>query len=164
MLILLIAFMPFAANAEWVAGAGFYNLSDDEGGVDISLNAVTGSIGYRIENDNSNFSFMPELRAGIGIGDDTVFGVDVELDRVLVFSLRGQFDFENGAYFFAAPAYANIEVKASAAGFSVSEDDSQAGIGAGVGFRFNERNFAEVSYETYDGTDVIGIAWKISLR
>jgi hypothetical protein len=143
--LLLLMLLPLSANAEWPVGGGYYNVSDDEGGVDISVGAITGSVAYRFETE-SDFSVIPELRLGFGVGDDTVLGVDVEIDRIVAFSVRGQFDFPSGAYVFAAPAYADIEVEASSGGASASESDSEFGFGGGVGFRFTDSAMAEVSY------------------
>ena len=159
--VVLLSAMPFAANAEWVGGVGYLNLSDSEGGVDISLNAIAASIGYRFESEG-DFSFMPELRFGTGVGDDDLFGVSVEIDSILALSVRGQYDYDSGVYLFGAPAYANLDLKASAGGVSASEDDWEFGIGGGIGYMFSDRASGEFLYETYDGTDVIGVAVKVS--
>ena len=159
--VLLLSAMPFAANAGWVGGVGYVNLSDSEGGIDISLNAIAASIGYRFESE-TNFSFMPELRYGFGVGDDDILGVKVEIESILALSVRGQYDFESGVYLFGAPAYANLDVKASSGGLSASDDDWEFGVGGGIGYMFSEQASGELSYETYDGTDVIGVAVKVS--
>ena len=154
----VLALIPCMANAEWVVGGGFYNLSDEDGGIDVSLNAIVASVGFRFES-GVNFAVMPELRIGTGVGDDTVVGVDVEIDSLLALSVRGQYEFDSGVYLFGAPAYANLDLKASAGGFSASDDEWEFGIGGGVGYRSNNVS-GELSYETYDDTDVIGIAVK----
>ncbi len=159
-LVLLALFaVSVPASAQWVAGGGYINLSDEDDGIDVDLGAVYGSIGYLIEGEG-NFSFLPEIRLGIGISDDTVFGVDVELDSFFALSLRGQYDFDSGLYLFANPSYARAEFTASSGGFSASEDDWEFGIGAGAGYRFQDNFWGEVGYETYDGTDVLAIGFK----
>jgi len=162
-LVVLLSGMSFAANAEWVGGVGYFNVSDSEGGIDISLNAVGASIGYRFEGEG-DFSFMPELRVGTGVGDDEVFGVTFEIESLIALSIRGQYDFASGAYLFGAPAYANLKLKGSAGGESASEDDWEFGIGGGFGYMFSDRASGELSYETYDGTDVIGVALKFTFK
>ena len=159
--ILLMALIPISVNAEWLGGFGIYNISDEEGSLDISLSALTGSIGYRFKSEN-NFWFMPELRVGIGVGDDTLLGADVELDRVLVLAVRGQYDFDSGMYLFGAPSYANLKVKASSGGFSASDDSWEFGVGGGAGYNFSDTIMGEISYETYDGADVFGLALKFA--
>jgi len=157
--IVLLSLLPFAANAEWVGGVGYVNLSDDDGGIDVSLDAIAASIGYRFASEN-DFFLMPEFRIGIGVGDDTVLGVNVEVESLLAFSVRGQYDFASGAYVYAAPSYANLDLKATSGSVSASEDDWEFGFGAGFGYRFTDTVSGELSYETYDGTDVIGVAAK----
>ena len=147
------------ASAQWVVGGGYVNLSDEEGDIDVSLGAVYGSAGYLIEGEG-NFSFLPEVRVGFGIADDTVLGVDVEIDNFLALSVRGQYTFDSGFYLFAAPSYARLELTASAGGISVSEDDWEFGVGGGAGYKFTEQLWGELGYETYDGTDAWGIGFK----
>lgn len=157
-LALLLFSLP--ASAQWVAGGGYINLSDDEDGVDVSLGGIYGSIGYVIEGEGE-FYFLPEVRLGLGISDDTVFGVDVELDSFLAFSVRGQYDFESGLYLYAAPSYARAEFTASAGGLSVSDDDWEFGFGGGAGYKFSDTVWGEASYETFDGTDVFSLGIKV---
>lgn len=160
-LLLMLAAVP--ANAQWVIGGGYYNVSDDEDGIDISMGALVASLGYRFPMEG-NFSLTPELRVGIGAGDDSLFGVDVEIDRLIALSLRGEYLFDSGLYLFGAPSYADIEIEASSGGFSVSESGSEFGIGGGVGFRFSDTAMIELSYETFDGTDVVGVEIKFDLN
>ena len=161
--IVLLSMMPFAANAEWVGGVGYFNISDSESGISISLDGIAVSLGYNFDREG-NFSFMPELRVGTGVGDDDLFGVKIEIESFVAFSIRGQYDFDSGAYLFAAPAYANLDLKGSAGGYSASEDEWEFGVGGGVGYKFSEKTSGELSYETYDGADVIGIAVKFSFK
>ncbi len=160
-LLTAMAFLAFSipASAQWVAGGGYVNLSDDDDGIDVDVGAIYGSLGYLIEGEG-NFSFLPEIRLGIGISDDTVFGVDVELDSFFALSVRGQYDFDSGLYLFAAPSYARAEFTASSGGISASEDDWEFGIGGGAGYRFQDNFWGEVGYETYDGTDALSIGFK----
>ncbi|MEL6448653.1 MAG: outer membrane beta-barrel protein [Pseudomonadota bacterium] len=160
-LIFLTASLP--ASAQWVVGGGYLNLSDDDDGIDVSLGAVYGSLGYIIEGEGQ-FSFIPEVRVGFGVSDDTNSGVDVELDTFFALSLRGQYDFESGLYLYAAPSYARAEFTATSPLFSgsVSEDDWEFGIGGGAGYRFTDQTWGEVSYETFDGTDAFSIGVKFA--
>lgn len=151
----------------WVGGIGVINFSDEEGDLDISVSGLVGSLGYTIESGN-NFYFLPEFRFGVGLGDDSVSapGVDakVELDRFLALSLRGQYEFYNGLYLFAAPSYANAKFTATATtafGSASSSDDSwEFGIGGGIGYQVIDKLSAELSYEQFDGTDTFGIGIK----
>ncbi|MFY8273291.1 outer membrane protein [Pseudoalteromonas sp. SSDWG2] len=149
----------FASQANWQAGVGYVNLSDSEGGDSISLNALVGSLGYKFKSSDS-FYFMPELRLGTGLGDDDLYGIKVEVESFMALSLRGQYDFDNGMYLYGAPSYANVEVKASGYGASATEDEWEFGLGGGLGYNFSNGVAAELSYEQFDGVDVVSFGLK----
>lgn len=167
-LAILIAGTSFSSLANWVGGVSYINLSVEEDGLDISLGGITGSLGYKINSEN-NFYFLPEVRIGTGISDDSVsmlgVDVDVEMDGFIALSIRAQYELENGVYLFAAPSYANVEFTASASqgGQSATgtEDSWEFGIGGGAGYKFNESTSAEFMYEQYDGTDVLSFGVKV---
>lgn len=144
-----------SAMAEWTGGVSYANLSDNS----LDFGALVGSVGYTFKT-SENFSLVPELRYGIGISDDTYLGVDFELDRFLSLSVRGEFDFNNGAYAFIAPSYSNVKLEGSSGGFSASADDSEFGIGAGVGYFFDNNIAIEASYENIDQVDVFSAGLK----
>ncbi len=153
----LIASVP--ASAQWVAGGGYVNLSDEDDFFDVSLGGIYGSLGYLMAQDGG-FSFMPELRVGVGISDDTISGFDIELDSFIALSVRGQYDIDSNFYVYAAPSYARVELTASAFGMSASEDDWEFGVGGGFGYKFSEKGWLELSYETYDGTDAFSVGFR----
>lgn len=153
----------------WVVGIGYTNLSDEQDDLDVSIDMVVGSLGYKIPAAG-NFYFIPEVRFGVGVTDDTItvigVDVDVELDSFLAFSLRGQFDWDNGVYLFAAPAYANLEFTVSTAAggvsASVTEDSWEFGFGGGIGYKFSHYFATEFSYEQFDGADMLSLGVKFS--
>ncbi|MEO2266159.1 outer membrane beta-barrel protein [Pseudoalteromonas sp. YIC-656] len=157
----------FASQANWQAGVGYVNLSDSPSGYDISLDGVYGSLGYKFKSSD-NFYWVPELRLGTGIGDDTidnylagsVLNTKLEMERYIALSLRGQYELDNGVYLYAAPSYANVEIKASGFGASLSEDEWEFGLGGGIGYNFSNNMAAELSYEQFDGVDVVSLAVK----
>ena len=167
-LAILVVLSSFSSSANWVGGLGYINLSDKDDGLEINLSVITGSLSYKIDS-NHNFYFMPEVRLATGISDDTItvfnVDVDIEMDRFIALSVRGQYELDNGVYLFAAPSYANIEftVKASQDGQHASESDDswELGFGGGVGYQFNESTSAEFIYEQYDGTDVLTLGVKV---
>lgn len=158
---LALSTVSFVSMANWVGGVSYVNLSDDIGGEDISLGGITGSLGYKIDSE-SKFTFIPEIRIGTGVGDDTVYGVDVEMNGFIAFSFKGQYQLNESVYLFAAPSYANVEIEASANGYSATEDEWEFGIGAGLGYQFNNSVFGELSYEQFDGTDVFSAGVKFN--
>ncbi|MEL7312861.1 MAG: outer membrane beta-barrel protein [Pseudomonadota bacterium] len=143
--------------AQWVAGGGYINLSEDD--LDVSVGGVYGSIAYQIEAEG-NFMFLPELRIGVGVGDDTVDGITVELSTFLALSLRGQYEFDSGLYLYAAPSYAQAEFDFSGFFGSGSEDESEVGIGGGAGYKFSDNAWGELSYEVFDGIDAVSFGFK----
>ncbi len=152
--------LPLTAAANWSAGAGYANLSDD----DLSLGMIYGAVAYEFAEEGSKFSFMPEFRLGTGVSDDEFpgvgGGVKVEVKRFTSLSVRGQYNHDNGFYAYAMPSYANLDVKASSFYGSASDDAWELGFGAGVGKKFNDKVSVEASYETYDGTDVLTVGFK----
>ena len=158
------------SSDNWVGGISYINVSDEDDGLSISLGGIVGSLGYKISSGNG-FYLVPEARVGFGVKDDSVsyLGVDmdIELDRFLALSLRGQFELDNGIYLFAAPVYSNAEltVSASQGGVSVSitEDSWEFGFGGGIGYNLSKTASAEVMYEQFDGTDAVSFGLKFNL-
>lgn len=153
----------------WVAGISYLNLSDESDGFDISLGGIAGSIGYKFKSGET-FYLIPEARVGIGIGSDNVsesgIDIDMELDSFVAFSVRGQFEFDNGMYVYVAPSYANAKFTATASlggvTAKVSDDSWELGVGGGVGYQFNKTLAAELSYEQFDGTDMLSVGVKFN--
>jgi hypothetical protein len=150
-----LAILPLTASANWTAGGGYAKVSAD----DISLGAIYGSIAYTYKATN-NFFIVPELRLGTGVSDDTIYDVKVEIESFTTLSVRGQYDYASGAYLFAMPSYANLDVKASYQGLSETEDDWELGYGIGAGFKISNEASIEASFEKYDDVDVATIGLK----
>ncbi len=154
--------LPLTAAANWSAGAGYANLSAEDDGVDVSLGAIYGSVAYEFMQKDSNISLMPELRIGTGVSDDTIGSVKVEVESFTAISFRGQYNYDNGVYLYLMPSYANLDLKASLNGNSITEDDWEFGFGGGVGKKINDKTRIEASFESYDDTDVFTVGFKYS--
>ncbi|WDE05230.1 porin family protein [Thalassomonas viridans] len=152
--------LPLTASAQWLAGGGYVNFSDDVDGIDLSLSAVYGSLAYKVESADSAWSFMPEIRLGSGISDDKESGIKFEIERYFAVSARAQYDYSNGVFVFVTPSYANLDNKVSFQYFSESDDEWDFGIGAGLGFNVNENVTIEASYDRYDDVDAFGVGIK----
>lgn len=161
LLAVCIAGASFSSFANWVGGVSYVNLSNDDGGADISLGGLTGSLGYQFDAQNG-FYFTPELRVGTGISDDSVGGIDVEMDRFVALSVRGQYSVNQQIYLFAAPSYANVELTASGAGVSSSSDDWEFGLGGGIGYQMTDAMSAEFMFEQYDEADLMSFGVKFA--
>jgi opacity protein-like surface antigen len=153
--------LSLTASADWQVGGGFSNLSDDLGdGDDASLSILYGSVAYKTDSSYEDFFFVPELRIGTGVGDDSIYGVKLEVKSFIALSVRGQYEFNNGAYVYAMPSYANLDIKASGYGQSDSDDNWEFGVGAGVGYNLNKKVSVEASYENYDGVNLLSVGFK----
>lgn len=170
--------LSITASADWQSGAGFSNLSDSTDDDKLPLNIIYGSIAYKIENPDKNYFFMPDFRIGTGISDDSLTDtwsyqegyngnmrvvsneIKFEIKRFIALSLRGQYEFSNGAYVYVMPSYANLKGTVSYSGESGSGDSWEFGIGAGVGYQLNKKVIVEASYENYDDTDLLSVGFK----
>lgn len=136
------------------AGVHYLSLKDSDDGDSISLGGALLSVGYRMGSDSS-WTTTPQFRYGIGLSDDDLYGFDVELSQFLAASVRFENSFDNGMYLYLAPAYANAEFEVSYGGSSEKDDDWEFGGGAGIGYQMTEGSTAEISYESFGGTDAI---------
>ncbi len=162
--LLLAVAASFSAQAQVTSSLGLLYAPDVD---DLELGALVASFGYRLDLENG-FSVQPEVRGGIGVIDDR-FGVpgfgraDVDLSNIFGFTLRGQYDVANGAYFFAQPTYQRIELDVdlpagAPAGIDFDDNAWEWGIEGGLGFRFNEKFGIEASYGVIDNDEVLNFA------
>ncbi len=159
----LLSLSATAAASNWVVGGGYSALSDKIDGDSISLGMVYGSIGYQLELENKDIVITPELRLGVGAGDDTVYGVQVEVDTFTAFSARFQYNYKNGLYLFATPSFAKVGFKATYYGSSNTvNSDWELGYGAGAGYKINDKFSLEAAYDNYDCTGVLSFGAKLA--
>ncbi len=70
---LALASTTALSSAEFLIGGGFTHYYEDvEGFGNVNLSIAYGSISYEILSPNSNISFIPELRIGAGISNDSI--------------------------------------------------------------------------------------------
>jgi len=174
LLALSLIVLPLTAAANWSAGAGYANLSDNDDGESISLGVIYGAVAYEFAQEGSKFSFMPEFRLGTGVSDDEgslnleagEFAIPerinfkVEVERFAAFSVRAQYNYDNGVYLYVMPSYANLDIKVSYLAGSDSDDNWEFGLGGGVGKYITDKASVEASYESYDGTDVLTVGFQ----
>lgn len=133
--------------------AAFLDVSVDGVSDEASLTAVYGRLGTAF-NDN----FSGEIRAGLGVGDDTVdvFGtdVDVELDNMFGAYFRGGVQVGPAIFPYAIVGYTRGKATASASGFgSRSETASDASFGLGADFNLTDNLLINVEYMNYFDKD-----------
>ncbi|WP_158089164.1 outer membrane beta-barrel protein [Cognaticolwellia mytili] len=159
--------LPLTVSANWSTGAGYLSFSDEEDGTELSLAAMYGSLAYEFYLEDSSLSLVPELRIGTGISDDDVkidFGplngtINVEMKSFYSFSVRAQYNYDNGVYLYVVPSYASVDLEFSAFGESASDDDGEVGFGGGFGKKINDNTSVQLSYEIYDEIEVFTVGF-----
>jgi opacity protein-like surface antigen len=154
----LLAASSFASAEGWSFSGGYANYMEDDAGVDISLGAIYASAGYTY--NSGKMSFMPELRLGFGVSDDSIQGIDIEIDTLLIASIRGQYNVTENFGVFLQPSYGRLEATASSNGFSVTEDEWEFGFGGGASFQISESSSIEAVYEAFDEADVLSVGFR----
>lgn len=156
-------------HAGWQLGADYLDVELDSGisnVSDISLGAIAIHAGYQF-NINDAFSITPYIKYGVGISDDntkfdsyyydvygnatyTTYNIKTELDRYFELGGKIQYQFSNGIYLFGNVTSTNFEL--SLEGYS--SDDTQTGVGAGMGYQFKNNFALELGYLNYSDANV----------
>lgn len=145
-----------------VIGFGARQLSAEGAGFDTSFRLLDVALGYRAYASDG-ITFTPELRIGLGLTDEVVGTETVSVENYYGFGLRTEFG-TGALYGFVVPSYTRYEASASGSILSASEQDWEFGVGGGVGFRFAGGTAAfEVSYESVEQTDIVGLAFRLYL-
>lgn len=129
-----------AASAEYYASAGYSQLSGD----DVDLGSVNGRLGY-----NVNPWLGVEGEAALGVKDDTVSGVKVELKHQLAAFAVARAPLGEGFEVFGRVGYASTKLEA--AGTSDSEDGLAYGVGAQYNFGLNGVRFDYTKFDFGSG-------------
>ena len=141
------------------AGGNYTFMNADFDGVgDADVGTLSGKVGVMATE-----YFGLEARAGFGVDDDTVRGVDVELDNF--FGGYATFNMVNESPItpYGVLGFTRIEAQAG----NVEDDDSDFSYGAGVNFAFAPNLSANLEYmRYYDDNDVtvdgLGIGMQVN--
>lgn len=156
-----------AAQGEAYIGGNLALLDYSVSGFDdASLKAIVARLGTEFSDYVAG-----EVRLGYGIGDDSIsafgFDVNVELDYMYGAYLRAGFPAAESFYPYAVLGYTQIELTASAGGFSASDSDSDVSFGLGADIGFSDNTLLNLEYMNYfdkDGAEIsafsIGITGK----
>lgn len=150
-----------AAAAQVYGGAGYTMFTADVDGEDATVGGLIGRLGYK-----SNPFLGVEGELAIGVQEDSfdVLGttVDVSLENSWGVYAVGWLPVPLVGDLFARVGYASLEVEASAAGFSASEDGSGLAYGAGAQISplpFTRLRLEYTRYEPDDGeVDSFGVS------
>ena len=150
----------YADENYWGAGVGMFDYSEEGIDSDASLTALFGRLGTQF---NENFS--GEIRAGFGIGDDSInvlsTDVNVELDSMFGGYIRGGVPVSENFYPYAILGYTRGEISVSVPGFSDSESESDVSFGIGADFGLGESTKFNIEYINYldkEGAEVSGFS------
>ena len=141
------------------AGANYTFMNADFDGIgDADAGTLSGKVGVMATE-----YFGVEARAGFGVDDDTVRGVDVKLDNF--FGGYATFNMVNESPItpYGVLGFTRIEAQAG----NVEDDDSDFSYGAGVNFAFAPNLSANLEYmRYYDDNDVtvdgLGIGMQVN--
>jgi hypothetical protein len=145
------AFAQDASNVEWYGNLGYSFYNTDIG--DADLGAVQGRLGARFHRN-----FGIEGEAAFGVQDDSIAGVDVELDHSLAVYGVGFLPVSDNFDLLARVGYGNTKV--SAGPFSDSDDSLNYGVGGQ--WSWDESNAIRGDYTRFDGSDAEADVWSLS--
>ena len=158
-ILLVIALAFFYNSPSFAAGQGesYGGLQyaivevDFDGIGDVEPTALVGKLGHFF-NDN----IAIEGRLGIGLQDDDIFGVDVEIDSL--FGVYGVFHASSSSEttFYGVLGYTDAEAEFSGPGGSAEGDESSFSFGFGV--NISGLNIEYMSYIDEDDTDATAIS------
>ena len=160
----LLAAAGSASAGDMYYGGNLTFMDYSELGADASVFALSGRIGSQW---NENFS--GELRAGFGLGDDTVtlFGesVDFKLNHYIGAYVRGGAQVGESFYPYVVIGLTRGEAEASVSGFSASTSESDFSFGLGADFDLSESLSFNIEYMNYldkDGGELSGFSLGLS--
>ena len=159
---ILISINSFVAHADegWVLGLGANSAELEDTGLNVDLGAIAVSAGYRF-NIGEGFALIPEVRFGVGIGEDNflVVGEQIEVEIADYYSigLRIQYEPNDQLYLFVAPTRMEAELGFKATFGDIPDaSENDIGFALGAGLNIDEKRSIELGYESYDvdGTDL----------
>ena len=149
--ILLTAFISVSANADSYMGVGYLHNNVEIG----SANASPASVMFKYGTFWSD-SFSVEGRLAIAILDDSISGLDVEVEQL--FGVYGVYNFAAGRNInpYLMLGYTDGDLNVA----SLESSRSGASYGAGADFKLDDWSVINIDYTRYlneDGIQISGI-------
>lgn len=154
---LLIGSSAVAADSDWYAEAQYQGLDISEDGISVDL----GAMGIVLGRDFTE-NIAVELVAGLGVSDDSVSGIKVEVDRYIGLVVKPNMDINEQFNVYLDLGYVDIQLEASAGGESLKDSSSEFMWGVGGEVAFNESIYGTIGYSDIDGAD--GVQVSIGMR
>jgi len=132
-----------------------FNISEDGDSVDLN------GIGLVVGRDFSE-NFAVEIVAGVGAGDDSLYGVKIEVDRYYGLILKPNMDVSEKISIFLDLGYVDLQLKASGPGGKFTNSSSEFLWGVGAEVDFNDSIYGSIGYTDIDTSDGIqlGIGYR----
>lgn len=132
----LVAAPAMAQDISWYGSVGYSVLDDDT----FNFGAIDGRIGGRTQH------FGLELDGAVGVKDDSVLGVDVELNHTVAVYAVGFLPVSDNFELIGRIGLGNTEVEAA----GVDADDDSFNVGIGGQWSWNENNAIRGDYTYMD--------------
>lgn len=142
-----------AASAESYASIGYSQLGAEDSGIDVDFGAVTARVGT-----NFNPWFGVEGEVAMGVKDDTVAGVDVELKHEIGVFAVARAPLGEGFSVLGRVGYADGKVEAG----GTSDSGGSVAYGVGAQYDFDGANGVRLDYTKYDFDGTDGDGWTLS--
>ena len=139
-------------DSHWYVG-GSFNMVKADWGDSFDLTALGGQAGYQL-NDVVAF----EVRGGQGVGDDSQSGLKLELNSYYGVYTKIGIPSNRDIYPYVVLGYTNIDIKATYAGGSGSDESDD--VSYGVGMSANIDNMFDISLEYMRWFDKYSIQYK----
>ncbi len=140
-------------------GITYQAVSFEAAGYEADMGAITLKYGMSLSD-----MFGAELRFGFGINDDTIEGVDIEIDHYWGIYLKPKYE-ADGFQIYGLLGYASAELTASYGGDSVSADEDGLSYGLGFEWFFGNSMSANVEYmEIINDSDFDSPSFNIGLN
>lgn len=138
----ILGLLPVITHAAGFAAADlvFSNVEPDGTDSDVDLTAAQFRFGSWL---NSEGTLGFEFRAALGMDDDSLNGVDIEIDRYYGAYLRGQFPNSMQVRPYGILGLTRIETTESPGG---SENYSDVSLGLGADMSLNRNMFVSLEY------------------
>mgnify|MGYP006138170745 CR=1 FL=1 len=150
--IITMLFVVFSVSsyADVYWGVGYGNISDEDDGDELSLGALELTVGNRV---NEKFAF--EFTLAQGIQDDTVDGIEAELDTS--FYAKGMYYINENI--FVNAFWGRVELEGCYQGTCASAGDTEGGFGIGVDFPLQSDAAIRLSYDSVDDADIVSLKY-----
>ena len=102
-----------------------------------------------------------EVQLSMGVSDDTVVGIALEIDNIISILARGELPISDSANFYGMIGFSSAELTASVPGFALSGSDSGLSYGVGFDFSIAKDTFINLDYMSYldeSAYDLTGIS------